>query len=285
MERGSQVQFYQVDAFTDRPFRGNPAAVFVLEGDLDPRAMQILAREVNLSETAFVGRPDENGRREVRWFTPAVEVSLCGHATIAAGHVLVHELGEASPVRFRSASGDLEVGFGPEGLSMEFPADLPSIELPPSGLLKALGCHEAVPVLRSEQVWVVRLSWEREVERLSPNISRLLEVDPGDGVLGVAVTAPGADEADFVSRFFAPWVGVPEDPVSGVAHTALAPYWAQLLGREELVGRQLSAREGLVKVRVRDGSVQLSGRAVTVARGHFERPTLAMDPSDRHEAS
>lgn len=164
---------------------------------------------------------------------------------------------------------------------MALPADPPEIELPPSGLLKALGCHEAVPVLRAEQVWVVRLAWQKEVKAIQPDIPRLLEVDPGDGVLGVAVTAPGAKNADydFVSRFFAPWVGVPEDPVTGVAHTALAPYWARQLDRPELVGRQMSAREGMVRVLVEEGRVRLSGHAVTVARGEFLVPAVPAEPS------
>ena len=274
MQRGPEVAFYQVDAFTDRPFRGNPAAVFLLDERVDPRGMQLLAREMNLSETAFVGPPGEGGIREIRWFTPAVEVTACGHATLAAGHVLMTEAGVEPPVRFQAAAGPVTVRSDGGVLAMDFRADPPEIELPPSGLLRALGCHEAVPVLRSEQVWVVRLSWEKEVAALTPNVSRLLEVDVGDGVLGVAVTAPGTGDVDFVSRFFAPWVGIPEDPVSGVAHTSLAPYWADQLGRPELRGRQLSAREGAVSVRVDGERVILSGKAVTVARGTMRVPRL-----------
>jgi PhzF family phenazine biosynthesis protein len=274
MAGSPEVKFYQVDAFTDRPFRGNPAGVFLMDQPLDPRAMQLLARETNLSETAFVGPAGKDGSRDVRWFTPAVEVSLCGHAMLAVGHVLVNELGSASPVQIRSADGPLTVSVDEGLLSVTVSADPPTIELPPSGLLRALGCHEAVPVLRARQVWVVRLSWQREVEALTPNVAELLEVDPGEGVLGVAVTAPAAEDADFVSRFFAPWVGVPEDPVTGVAHTALAPYWAEQLERTHLVGRQLSAREGSVQVRIDDGVVRLSGRAVTVARGAFLVPRV-----------
>ena len=275
MPRPSEVQFFQVDAFTDRPFRGNAAGVFLLQEAMDPRAMQLLARETNLSETAFVSLPDDNGAREVRWFTPAVEVSLCGHATMAVGHVVVNELGGESPVRLESMNGPTTVHVNDGLLSINVPTDPPTIALPPSGLLRALGCHEAVPVLRARQVWLVRLSWEREVEALTPHIPELLEVDPGEGVLGVAVTAPAFEDADFVSRFFAPWVGVPEDPVTGVAHTALAPYWAEQLQRPLMVGRQLSAREGSVQVRIVGDEVVLSGRAVTVARGSFLIPKLA----------
>jgi len=274
MGRSSEVRFFQVDAFTDKPFRGSAAGVFLLDEPLDPRAMQLLAREVNLSETAFVSPPASDGLREVRWFTPAVEVSLYGHATLAVGHVLVSELGARPPVQFLSGGSPLTVHEEDGVFSMRLSADPPAIELPPSGLLRALGCHEAVPVLKSRQVWVVRLSWEKEVEALTPNIPQLLEVDPGEGVVGVAVTAPATDDGDFVSRFFAPWVGVPEDPVTGVAHTALAPYWARQLERNELVGRQLSTREGWVGVRVQGDEVRLAGRAVTVARGTFMVPEL-----------
>src|SRR5688572_24416948 len=192
MPGSPEVKFFQVDAFTDRPFRGNPAGVFLMDQPIDPRAMQLLARETNLSETAFVAPPRPDGFREVRWFTPAVEVSLCGHAMLAVGHVIVNELGEKAPVKIHSADGPLTITEDKGLLSVTVSADPPTIELPPSGLLRALGCHEAVPVLRARQVWVVRLSWQREVEALVPNIAELLEVDPGEGVLGVAVTAPAA---------------------------------------------------------------------------------------------
>lgn len=273
-----EVKFFQVDAFTDRPFRGNAAGVFVLDEPMDPRAMQLLARETNLSETAFIFPPREDGVRQVRWFTPAVEVSLCGHATLAVGHVIANELGGETPVRVDSIGGPLVIDADGDLLSIRVAADPPTIELPPSGLLRALGCHEAVPVLRASQVWVVRLSWQKEVEALTPNVAALLEVDPGEGVLGVAVTAPAIEEVDFVSRFFAPWVGVPEDPVTGVAYRALAPYWAEQVGRNELVARQLSSREGSVRLRVDGDQVQLAGRAVTVAQGTFLVPHLTEIP-------
>jgi PhzF family phenazine biosynthesis protein len=275
MARQSEVKFFQVDAFTDRPFRGNAAGVFLLEEPMDPRAMQLLARETNLSETAFVTPPGEGGVRQVRWFTPAVEVSLLGHATLAVGHVIANELAGGSPIEIDSAGRLLSIRAEGGLLTIQLAADVPTIALPPSGLLRALGCHEAVPVLRADQVWVVRLSWQKEVEALNPNIARLLDVDPGEGVLGVAVTAPSPDEVDFVSRFFAPWVGVPEDPVTGVAYTALAPYWAAQFERNEMVARQLSAREGTVQLRLDGDDVYLSGQAVTVARGTFVIPQVS----------
>ena len=272
MELGAQVPFYQVDAFTDRAFHGSPAAVFLPSEPLDPRAMQLMAREMNLSETAFVLPAGD--RWEIRWFTPMVEVSAFGHATLAAGHILMEEKGIRGPIRFESQSGDVVVEGKPGDLSMSLPTDPPEIDLPPSGLLRALGCHEAVPVLRSRQIWVVRLSWQKEVESLTPNVPTMLDVDIGDGLLGVAVTAPGLEGADFVSRFFAPWIGIPEDPVTGLAHTALAPYWSKLLARDRLQARQLSAREGDVGVEMRGDQVVLYGRAVTIARGTMSVPLL-----------
>lgn len=273
MELGPEIPFFQVDAFTDRPFHGSPSAVFLPDEPPDPRAMQLMAREMNLSETAFVF-PAAGGDWEIRWFTPMVEVAVCGHATLAAGHILMREKGVRPPIRFQSAGGTVEVILQEGGLSMALPVDPPEIDLPPSGLLRALGCHEAVPVLRSRQIWVVRLSWQKEVEALVPNVPTLLDVDVGDGMLGVAVTAPGLDGADFVSRFFAPWVGIPEESVTGLAHTALAPYWARLLGRTRLHARQLSTREGDVGVEVRDDQVLLFGHAITVAHGAMGVPIL-----------
>lgn len=273
MQLGRQIPFYQVDAFTDRPFRGSSSAVFLPDEPLDPRAMQLMAREMNLAETAFV-HPIGGDRWEIRWFTPLVELSTCGHATLAAGHILMQEKGIRAPLSFESAWGTVSVDARGGVLSMALPADPPEIELPPSGLLRALGCHEAVPVLRSRQIWVVRLSWQKEVEALVPNVPTLLDVDIDDGMLGVAVTAPGLDGADFVSRFFAPWVGVPEDPVTGLAHTALAPYWAKLLGRSRLQARQLSPREGDVGVELQGDQVLLYGRAITIAKGTMGTPLL-----------
>jgi PhzF family phenazine biosynthesis protein len=270
MELGRQVPFYQVDAFTDRPFHGSPAAVFLPSEPVDPRAMQMMAREMNLSETAFVQPAGDHW--EIRWFTPMVEVAAFGHATLAAGHILMEEKGLRAPIRFESPSGTVLVEGKAGDLSMSLASDPAEIDLPPSGLLRALGCHEAVPVLRSRQIWVVRLSWQKEVEALTPNVSTLLDVDIGDGMIGVAVTAPGLDGADFVSRFFAPWVGIPEDPVTGLAHTALAPYWSRLLARSRLQARQLSAREGDVGVELRDDQVVLFGRAITIASGTMRVP-------------
>jgi len=267
MDTTTQLRFYQVDAFTDKPFQGNPAAVLVLDAPLPAGVMQAVAAEMNLSETAFCGPPEADGLRHLRWFTPAVEVPLCGHATLATAHVLLRELGEAPPLRFRTLSGPLTVHEEAGGwLRMNLPADRPSTAAPPPGLLEALGCPPDVPVLRGEKSWVVRLGSEEEVRALAPDLHALRGVDPR-GALGVAVTAPGSGEVDFVSRFFAPWVGVDEDPVTGVAHTALGPFWTAVTGRNALLARQLSHRPGEVRVRTEGERVHVGGRAVTVLRG------------------
>lgn len=269
MGRKSDVPFYTVDAFTDSPFRGNPAAVCLLSGPLPDETLQRIAAEMNLSETAFVRQPDDDGARGLRWFTPAVEVPLCGHATLASAHVLLEEEGASPPLHFSTASGILVVERDADGaLRMDFPADPPEIRRPPPGLLPALGCPQGVPSLRAGKLWVVRLGSAAEVRKLAPDFGELADIDPGDGVLGVAVTAPG-DEVDFVSRFFAPWAGIDEDPVTGVAHTALGPYWASESGRTALRAKQLSRRGGEVGVRLRGDRVDLIGRAVTVARGRI----------------
>lgn len=269
----SQLAFFQIDAFTDRPFGGNPAAVLVLSEPLAPEAMLRIAAEMNLSETAFVAPPDTEGARPIRWFTPTVEVPLCGHATLASAHALLRELGAESPIRFSSASGPLIVhDLGARGLRMDLPADPARHEAPPPGLLDALGLAPAgTRSLRSDKLWVVRVESEKQVRSIRPRFSDLAGVDPGAGALGVAVTAPG-EEVDFVSRFLAPWVGVDEDPVTGVAHTTLGPYWAAETGRRELSARQLSARGGSLDVVVDGNRVHLSGQAVTVIRGTILRP-------------
>lgn len=270
MGRIFDLPFYTVDAFTDTPFGGNPAAVCLDAKSLAAAMMQRIAAEMNLSETAFIGPLGADGARRLRWFTPTMEVPLCGHATLAAAHVLLTEEDAEPPLHFSSASGTLRVHREADGaLRMDFPADPPRIDAPPPGLLRALGCQEGIPCLRAERLWIVRTGSEAEVRELAPDFTRLGEVDIGEGALGVAATAPASGEVDFVSRFFAPWAGIDEDPVTGVAHTALAPYWAQESGRDVLRARQLSRRGGGMEVRMDGARVHLVGRAVTVARGRI----------------
>lgn len=272
---GQRIPFYTVDAFTDTPFAGNPAAVCLDIEDLPDEGMLTIAREMNLSETAFIYAPDNDGLRRLRWFTPAVEVPLCGHATLASAHVLLRELGGQGPARFISASGPLTVhDEGSSGLRMDFPADPPEPSDTPPGLFRALG----IPVpkgrfLRARNLALLALEHEEEVMDLEPDFGALGRVDLGRGGMGIAVTAPGA-EVDFVSRFFAPWVGVDEDPVTGVAHTVLTPFWSHELGRQEMDARQGLRRGGSLLVRDQGDRVDLVGQATTVAHGRLLRPPI-----------
>jgi PhzF family phenazine biosynthesis protein len=260
---------FQVDAFTDRPFTGNPAAVCLLDTGRAARWMQSVAAEMNLSETAFL-MPLKTGFR-LRWFTPKVEVELCGHATLAAAHVLWSE-GIAPPVQhlsFHTRSGVLMARPHVRGIELDFPARPARKARVPAAQMKrleqALGV-EARAVVRVADDALVEVASDRVLRGLVPDMSLLGELP----VRGIVVTAlAGKGKHDFVSRFFAPAVGVPEDPVTGSAHCALAPYWAARLGRTRLLGYQASARGGEVEVELRGERVLLRGSAVTVARGRL----------------
>ncbi len=254
-----------VDAFTDKPFAGNPAAVCVLEADPERHWMQQVAREMNLSETAFL--VPRGAEWALRWFTPTVEVDLCGHATLAAAHVL-YETGRVEPrdtARFRTRSGNLTARREGRRIILDFPA-LPSAwaDAPPD-LAEALGV-KPVQVAKYQFDFLVELPSEAAVRDLTPDLARVALL-PARGLVVTAVaTTPGFD---FVSRFFAPQSGVPEDPVTGSAHCALGPYWAERLGRTDLLAYQASARGGLVRVGVRGDRIDLAGDAVTVVRGEL----------------
>jgi PhzF family phenazine biosynthesis protein len=257
-----------VDAFTDRPFGGNPAGVCLLDGPAEPAWMQRLAAEMKHSETAFA-RPagDRGADFELRWFTPEVEVGLCGHATLAAAHALYHTgvVPPDRPIRFQTLhSGVLTVrrAAGHE-LEMDFPAVAATAIEPPAALARGLG---AVPVWtgrgRQDDILVVFDDAET-VRKLTPDLGVLAPIE----CRGICVTAPGAPPYDFISRFFAPMVGIPEDPVTGSAHCMLAPYWAGRLGRDRMTGYQASPRGGVVGVAVRGDRVILTGQAVTILDG------------------
>ncbi len=255
----------QVDAFTDRPFAGNPAAVCILD---TPRAepwMRSVAAEMNLSETAFLHRQADGW--SLRWFTPAVEVDLCGHATLASAHVLWQDglLPHGQQARFHTRSGVLTAARQGDWISMDFPAKPEQPAPAPQGLERALGV-QPLYTGRSQFDWLVEVASEDVVRALTPDLGLLAAVD----ARGVIVTARAKGvEHDFVSRFFAPRVGVPEDPVTGSAHCVLAPFWSRRLGRDALTGFQASRRGGVVKVRVEGDRVVLGGQAVTVMRGEL----------------
>ena len=255
----------QVDAFTDRPFAGNPAAVCILPGPADEAWMRDVAREMNLSETAFLH--PRGGEWELRWLTPEVEVELCGHATLASAHVLWEDghLDAGAEARFHTRSGLLTAKRDGDWISMNFPAKPEEEAQPSPELVRALGASP-VYVGRSHFDYLVEVETEGEVRELSPDFSALRSVAARGIIVTSRAEAPGLD---FVSRFFAPRVGVDEDPVTGSAHCCLAPYWARRLGKAEMVGYQASARGGTVRVRADGDRVHLGGQAVTVLRGEL----------------
>ena len=258
-------RFTQVDAFTDRPFLGNPAAVCVLSKAADSAWMQQVAREMNLAETAFLVRQQDGF--SLRWFTPTIEVDLCGHATLASAHVLWEEqhLRKDETIRFLTRSGTLTAAREPDLIWLDFPATpgRPAPAVPDLSLgIKANPCY----VGRTAFDYLVELESESAVRELLPDVGALARLP----VRGVIVTARSdAGPHDFVSRFFAPGVGVPEDPVTGSAHCALAPFWAERLNKTEMVGYQASERGGFVTVRLEGSRVRLGGQAVTVLRGEI----------------
>lgn len=255
-----QLPIYQVDAFTNELFAGNPAAVVPLESWLPPEVMQTIALENNLSETAFYA-PAPHGFG-IRWFTPAVEVDLCGHATLASGFVAFHR-GDApgDVVEFSSRSGPLRVRREGAFLVLDFPAHVPHAAPVPDGLVDAMG-RAPEEIWRAGDDYLLVYSGEADVRGLAPDFARLGQVE----ARGVIATAPGSD-VDFVSRFFGPRVGVPEDPVTGSAHTRLTPYWSTRLGRAELTARQVSKRGGSLRCRMAGDRVEIAGQAVLYLTG------------------
>ena len=258
-----QLPIYQVDAFADLVFRGNPAAICPLEAWLPDATMQGIAAENNLSETAFFVR--EGSNYALRWFTPTVEVDLCGHATLAAGHIVFRFIEpKRESVSFHTTkAGTLVVTRRADMLVMDFPARPAVPVAPPSGLLAALG-GAAREVLRARDHLVVYDS-VAEVAALNPDLAALANVD----CWAVIVTAPGENGIDFVSRFFAPAQGVPEDPVTGSSHCTLTPYWSNRLDKTELEARQLSRRGGALSCALQGDRVSIAGRAVLYLEGHI----------------
>ena len=260
----------QVDAFTHRPYRGNPAAVCILAAPQTDRWKQDVAREMNLSETAYLERA-ENGFR-LRWFTPTAEVDLCGHATLASAHVLWEEghLSPDSDARFYTRSGLLTASRANGWISMDFPALIENPAEPPPGLVESLGV-EPVYVGRSRFDYLVEVASEEIVREARPVFDRLGQVE----ARGVILTARSAGEYDFISRFFAPRTGIPEDPATGSAHCCLAPYWRKRLQKDEFKAFQASSRGGEIKIKVQGERVLLSGEAVTVLRGELPQDESA----------
>jgi PhzF family phenazine biosynthesis protein len=256
------LTLHVIDAFADRPFAGNPAAVCFLPAPREAAWMQLVACEMNLSETAFLQR--QGDAFALRWFTPAVEVKLCGHATLASAHALWEsgQLKPNEPARFDTLSGRLTCRRAGDWIEMDFPAKVCAPCAPPVGLTESLGC-EVLTAGGNGMDYLVEVADERTLRGLTPNFGALARLP----VRGVIVTCRSESaEYDFVSRFFAPAAGVNEDPVTGSAHCALGPYWQAKLGRTDFTAYQASARGGVVKVGMRGDRVLLGGQAVTVSR-------------------
>ena len=261
-----KLPIFQVDAFSDQLLRGNPAAICPLTEMLPEQLMLSIARENNLSETAFLVGND--GEYRIRWFTPAFEVPLCGHATLASA-VVIREFLEPGRdrVSFESASGTLGVTYEQGWYELDFPAD-PAVEVNAMpALTRSLGC-EPVEIRQSDYYFAVFES-EQQVRDLKPDFASMMELDK----FGVIVTAPGSD-VDFVSRFFAPQAGINEDPVTGSAHCTLTPYWSDRLGKDRLEARQISARGGSLRCTMRGDRVGIAGQAAVYMQGEIRVPDI-----------
>ena len=258
------LPIYQVDAFASELFRGNPAAVVPLEKWLPDAVLLSIALENNLSETAYLV-PDRNGYH-IRWFTPVVEVALCGHATLASAHVVFSELGfDGETIEFQSKSGPLTVKCGSSGYIMDFPAEPSDSCDVPKPLTEGLGLEPDLVMKGTDYLAVV--STQLQIEELAPDYRKLARLKSR----GLIVTAPG-DDCDFVSRCFFPQTGIDEDPVTGSAHCQMTPYWVDRLGKSKLVAWQLSARGGEVICQMQGDRVTLEGEAVKYMEGKIEIP-------------
>ncbi|AQG78761.1 PhzF family phenazine biosynthesis protein [Spirosoma montaniterrae] len=264
------MRIYQLDAFTDRLYTGNPAAVVPLTEWLSDEQMQQIAAENNLAETAFFVKTDSDTDYHIRWFTPTVEVDLCGHATLATGYVVffLEDKPEKDAITFDSRSGPLKVCRSDDGwLTLDFPADVfQKANVQPPALLTSL-TEKPVAVYKGKTDYMLVYESQAQIEALTPDFREMATV-PARGVI---VTAPGSAESgvDFVSRFFGPQSGIDEDPVTGSAHTTLIPYWAEQLGKTELTARQLSKRGGYLRCRLNNDRVDISGQVQLYLSGEI----------------
>ncbi|MFH1941064.1 MAG: PhzF family phenazine biosynthesis protein [bacterium] len=260
-----KIEIFQVDAFTDSPFRGNPAGVCLLPKPADASWMQDVAAEMNLAETAFLVKQEDGF--DLRWFTPTVEVDLCGHATLASAHILweTGRLKDDEQARFHTRSGLLTALRAGPWIEMNFPAEPEELVGTPENLVRALGATPEY-VGKNRFDYLVELESEEIVRKIQPDLSLLKSMT----CRGVIVTSRSSSQPyDFISRFFAPGVGIDEDPVTGSAHCCLGPYWAKRLGKNTFLAYQASKRGGEVRVRIDGDRVVLGGQAVSVLKGHL----------------
>lgn len=272
------VQIYQVDAFTNECFKGNPAAVCVLEEAIEDKYMQLIAKEMNLSETAFVqplqGKPiNQTDIFSLRWFTPKYEVDLCGHATIATSEILFNSIGiKNDRIIYETKSGRLTANKTTKGIALNFPIDeWLNINLS-KDILEAMGIenYENAIIGKNTKKLVIHLKTESEVLKLTPNFEKMKCLEFEMDVKGVGVTCKGNEKYDFISRYFNPWAGVNEDSVTGSVHTLLAAYWGKLLNKNEMKAYQSSDRGGEIVLRILTGNrVELIGQAVIVLKGEL----------------
>jgi PhzF family phenazine biosynthesis protein len=276
------VPIYLVDAFTREPFKGNPAAVCILEEKLEYSVLQSIAAEMNLSETAFLQPLEKKPLKKtktffLRWFTPTVEVPLCGHATLATAAVLFYDFKvSADELIFQTKSGNLTAKKEKSGICLNFPMEEPVEIDPPLELISAVGVtsFRNVAYARRNKELLIHLFNGEHVRNLRPNFELMKSAKTKEETKGVVVTASGKPPYDFVSRFFAPWLGINEDPVTGAAHTVLAPYWSKMLKKKEMLAYQASKRGGELKVRIKAKSrVDLIGNAVIVLKGEMQLQT------------
>lgn len=258
-----KIKLYQVDAFAEKLFMGNPAAVCVLNNFLPDPILQNIAMENNLSETAFIVK--KKNVFHIRWFTPLMEVDLCGHATLAASHVILNHLNyKENVIHFTSKSGDLYVKKDKKQLVLNFPCDRIKKIKTPNVLIDGIGISPE-ETYKGVSDYMMIYKDQKQIEKIKPDFKCLLQT----GVRGVIVTAKGKD-ADFVSRFFGPGVGIDEDPVTGSAHTTLIPYWSKKLGKDKMTAIQLSKRKGVLQCRYLNDRVEIGGKAITYLIGEIE---------------
>lgn len=269
-----RIPIFQVDAFTNEKFKGNPAAVCILEDAIDDKYMQLIAKEINLSETAFIKSFKDNIHANIfslRWFTPKYEVDLCGHATIAASEILFNTIKD-DKIIYITRSGRLIANKTNKGIALNFPIDEPLPVKLDTDILEAMGIenYENAIVGKNTKKLVIHLKSENEVLNLTPNFEKMKCLEFNMDIKGVGVTCFGNERYDFISRYFNPWAGVNEDPVTGSVHTLLASYWGNLLNKDEMRAYQASIRGGEIKLRLlKENRVELIGQAIVVLKGEL----------------